>query len=227
MSEKPLLLSSAKSGVLVGRPRHRALVRTVVLAVGVVAVLAGLADVTARAARAVLGEDALRDALAPAAAEGRTLTTTSLPATEVPARLRVAALGIDARVERVGLKSGAMSAPKSFDNVGWYEKGSMPGGAGNAVFAGHVNNARTQSGVFENLSKIKLGDYVTVEGEDGKTLVYRVKEIAQYPWDQAPAPAIFATEGPSQLVLITCEGEWLHTERTFDKRLVVIARLAY
>jgi len=197
-------------------------------------VLVGLADVTSRMAQSVLGEDALFDAFAPAAAPRPASATpaaaagTTTTGVLVPARLKVPGLGIDAKVEEVGQRGdGAMGTPADFMNVGWWSEGSKPGERGSAVFAGHVNNALTKPGVFEHLSQIKKGDYITVSDTGGRTLVYEVQEIALYETDRAPLARIFARTGPSQLVLITCEGDWLEEEQSFDKRLVVIARPAY
>lgn len=231
MQEKPLLLPSASRIVLVeADPAWAVWLRRVAIAIGLFVVLVGLADVVSRAARATLGEGALFDAFAPAAAikpvpvpaaGASGATTTSF----VPARLKVPTLGIDAPVEEVGRKAdGTMGTPKDFMNVGWWGQGSKPGAPGNAVFDGHVNNALTKAGVFEHLSQIKKGAYVTVSDTEGHTLVYEVVEIALYAPDEAPLGKIFATSGPSRLVLITCEGEWVQDERQFDKRLVVIAR---
>jgi sortase (surface protein transpeptidase) len=95
------------------------------------------------------------------------------------------------------------------------------------VFAGHVNNARTTAGVFSNLSKLSIGDYVTLLDENGKSLVYQVSAKAEYPADEAPASEIFANTGPSKIILITCEGEWVPAQRTFEKRLVITAIPSY
>ena len=116
-----------------------------------------------------------------------------------------------------------MATPTDYADVAWYALGGRPGGEGNAVFAGHVNNALTKSGVFAHLTQLHLGDYVTVSDKDGHTLVYKVTAIDQYPADEAPAANIFAAQGPSQLVLITCDGDWVPAQKTFDKRLVITA----
>lgn len=235
MQEKPLLLPSASRIVLVpADPAWAVWLRRVAIVVGIFVVLYGLADATSRLAHAVLGDDALFEAFAPAAAPrpapivptaGAASTATATTTSFVPARLRVPALGIDAKVEEVGRKQdGTMGTPGDFKNVGWWGQGSKPGQPGNAVFDGHINNALTQAGVFEHLSQIDKGDYVTVSDTEGHTLVYEVVEVTLYSPDEAPLHKIFATSGPSRLVLITCEGEWVQDERQFDKRLVVIAR---
>ncbi|HEY6020395.1 MAG TPA: class F sortase, partial [Candidatus Paceibacterota bacterium] len=84
-----------------------------------------------------------------------------------------------------------------------------------------------KSGVFGHLSQIHLGDYVTVTDANGHTIVYKVTAVDQYPADQGPAASIFAAQGPSQLILITCDGDWVPAQKTFDKRLVITATPAY
>ena len=228
MQEKPLLLPSAKTAVWV-RPGagYAHYVRMGTIGIGLLCVLVGAADVTARLAAVVAGDNAALVAFGPAAALQRPgLFATSSPGVLTPARLKIPSLGVNAAVETVGIKAdGTMGTPKNFDNVGWYSPGSKPGEEGPAVFAGHVNNGGIRKGVFEKLSKIKTGDYVTVEDAAGRSKIYKVSSVREYP-AEAPAGELFAPGGPSRLVLITCDGEWLPAERTFDKRLVVVADAA-
>lgn len=225
MQERLLLLSPASA-----ESRWALALRCVALAAGIFVVLVGLADVTSRVAHAALGDDALFDAFAPAAAikpSAAIVPAVSASSTGafVPALLKVPSLGISAKVEEVGRKAdGSMGTPADFMDVGWWGEGSKPGAAGSAVFDGHVNNALTKAGVFEHLSQVHKGDYVTVSDASGRTLVYEVSEVSLYGADQAPLADIFSKTGPSQLVLITCDGEWVQDERSFDKRLVVVAR---
>jgi len=228
MPEKPLLLPSAKTAVWV-RPAegYAHYVRMGAIGIGLLCVLVGAADVTARLARSAAGDNAALVAFGPAAAlQNPGLFATSSLGVLTPARLKIPSLGVNAAVETVGIKAdGTMGTPKNFDNVGWYSPGSKPGEEGPAVFAGHVNNGGMRKGVFEKLSKIKTGDYVTVEDAAGRSKIYKVSSVREYP-AEAPAGELFAPGGPSRLVLITCDGEWLPAERTFDKRLVVVAEAA-
>lgn len=234
MSAKLSLLSSNNHS------RTARSLRLVAIGIGAFAVIWGAADVTSRIAHATLGDSANLSVFGPAAAmqdpsllnalkgtnAAATSTATSTPFT--PARLKIPSIGVDANVEQVGQKAdGSMATPTEFADVGWYALGGRPGAAGNAVFAGHVNNALTKAGVFGHLSQVHLGDYVTVADKDGRTLVYKVTAIDEYPADQAPAASIFAATGPSQLVLITCDGDWVSSQKTFDKRFVVTAVPAY
>ncbi len=230
MQENHLLLQSAKSGVIVAPAHERRAynTRVAIIAVGIVCVLVGAADITSRLVNN-LGPDAAFLAFAPAVTINRPSPSATITPADiiVPARLKIPSLGINAKVESVAIRAdGAMATPSNFDNVAWYSPGAKPGAQGSAVFAGHVNNALFKSGVFERLAQINKGDYVTVEDSAGKSSVYRVSSVEEYQPD-ALTDALFVTTGPSRLVLITCTGNWVQVTRSYDKRLVVIAEPAY
>ena len=207
--------------------------RTAALLIGVFVVVFGAADAASRIAQTAFGSNASLYAFAPAVALLQNQDAGTIPATSVasttalfPARLQIPSIGVNAKVEQVGKKAdGSMGTPSNFTDVAWYAAGSAPGQAGNAVIDGHVNNALTMAGVFQHLSQIALGDTITVVNASGTKMDFIVTNIEQYPVDSAPAASIFATSGPSQLVLITCDGIWVPSEKSFDKRLVVFASL--
>ena len=245
MSEKHLLLSSAKSGVLISSGSRdfvawfnddstwSARVRIGALAVGLAVVVVGGVDILSRVAPTMPNNTgylafapaivALDPSVLPFLTPASGATTTPL----TPARLAIPSLNVDARVEEVGVKeNGQMANPSGFSTVGWYKYGSEPGGEGRAVIAGHVNNALGLSGVFARLSEIAIGEKIVVSDSTGRTLTYIVQTKNQYDSSDAPLAEIFKITGPSELVLITCEGDWIPSARSYDKRLVVVARLA-
>lgn len=201
-------------------------------AVGTFVILFGLYDLTNRVSK-IVGDRIAFMAFAPAVTLFSATSTDAFfgaprasAAPLVPTQISISSIGVRASVEQVGKQAdGSMGTPKKFEDVAWFSLGSKPGSAGNAVFAGHVNNSLTRAGVFEHLASIKLGDSIWVSDSVGHTLEYKVSAIEQHSADKAPAETIFATTGPSQIVLITCDGEWVPEDKTFSKRLVVFARL--
>ncbi len=203
------------------------------IVVGIFVVLVGAADVTARVARSAFGPNAAFMAFAPAVALNNPLFVQNSPSTPIasttpltPARLVIPVIGVNAAVEQVANKAdGSMGTPSTFGDVAWYMLGPKPGAPGNAVIDGHVNNALTTAGVFEHLSQLKAGDLIMVSDATGKTLTYTVRGVEAYGTSNTPIDSIFTTTGPSQLVLITCEGEWVQSQHSFNERLVVYALL--
>ncbi len=204
--------------------------RRIALVLGVLVILVGTADVFTRAAAFVSTTDISFDAFAPGALIVNPELWGEIHGTStaafVPATLIIPAIGVEAPVEQVGKKAdGSMDTPKKLSDVAWYEPGQKPGEPGNAVFAGHVNNALGLAGVFKELSKLKEGDRIEVEGAGGERLVYEIESVSEYFLDNAPISDIFTNRGPSKIALITCQGSWDASTRTYDKRLVVVAHL--
>lgn len=143
-----------------------------------------------------------------------------------PVRLRIPALSIDAKVQKVGLtKTGALGTPDNFTDVGWYRWGAKPGEQGNAVIDGHVDNGLDLAGVFKHLNEITPGADIYVDEADGTQAHYVVTDVESYPYHEVPMDAIFNDEAGARLMLITCDGGWVSGEDTYDHRLVVYAKL--
>lgn len=201
-------------------------VRIVLVAIGICFVLYGAADMASRVAHAALGGGANLIAFGPAIHVEQSAVFASSTTPIAPERLVIPAIGVDAHIEQVGSKpDGSMATPSTFGDVAWYKLGSQPGAQGNAVIAGHVNNALTKVGVFEHLSDLKIGDVIGVSDGSGHVLHFAVRDIEDYSSSNAPLSSIFATNGPSQVVLITCDGDWDPLARSYDHRLVIFAGL--
>lgn len=158
------------------------------------------------------------DQIEPASPEEQDQTNFGLPA-----RLKIPGINIDATVEFVGLTSqGTMGVPKGPDDVGWYELGPRPGESGSAVMAGHYGTWKNgQGSVFDNLHKLSKGDKLYIEDEKGVTVTFIVRESRSYD-PKADAGDVFSSDDEkSHLNLITCEGIWNKTSKSYSERLVV------
>jgi len=146
--------------------------------------------------------------------------------TAAPVRLRIPKIGVDTTVEWVGSnEQGQMGVPVNYGNVAWFEPGTSPGTPGNAVVAGHLDS-ETGPAVFFKLEDLNPGDEVFVVNQDGEELRFVVTEKASYPADDAPLDQIFGNSVKSRLNLITCEGIFDRSSRSYDRRLVVYTELA-
>lgn len=139
-----------------------------------------------------------------------------------PVRIRIPAIQLDAPVINVGLdEQGFMDIPGTAEEVGWFSLGYVPGMPGHAVMAGHLDTQSGKAAVFWELRRLKEGDIVEVEREDGSLKRFKVTHRATYAADQAPLQELFGASTGSYLNLITCNGAWRDDLQTYDRRLIV------
>lgn len=139
-----------------------------------------------------------------------------------PMRLQIPVLHVDAKVESVGqTKNGAMQTPNLPHEAAWYNLSAIPGGLGNAVIAGHLNQRGNKPDIFWDLKKLQAGDEVFVVDQADVTWKFRVERVVAYPYTEAPLEEIFPLQPGRRLNLITCTGEWNKTQHTYNQRLVV------
>jgi len=127
----------------------------------------------------------------------------------------VLAVGVDAR--------GLLEVPRDGDDVGWYRWSAVPGEAGTAVFAGHVDTLRDGPGAFFSLSRAEPGDRVLVTLDDGGVREFSVTARESFPKRALPVDTVFRRGGPPQLVLVTCSGPFDEESRSYEENLVVTA----
>ncbi len=141
----------------------------------------------------------------------------------LPSRLRIPEIGVDASIEYVGLTAeGAMEVPKDRDTVAWFNRGARPGEIGSSVINGH-SGWRLKLAVFDDLDKLKKGDKIYSEDDKGQTIVFVVREIRMYGKNDTTSDVFSSDDGKSHLNLITCEGEWSKTDKSYSNRLVVFS----
>lgn len=158
-------------------------------------------------------------------------------ASSQPNRLIIPSLGMDAPIMPVGIDQyGAMQAPGAGHPASdpiwatsfWWKQGALPGQAGNAVLAGHVDRNDGSRAVFWNLRAIQTGDDILIINQSGQTFTFRVTSVEAFtdPDGGPNDPVIQRVFGPASaanLNLITCYGSWIGTE--YNKRLVVFSTL--
>lgn len=143
-----------------------------------------------------------------------------------PTHIRIPDIGVDASVVGVAqTETGAMDAPEDYGEVGWYRLGANPGDPGRAVLAGHVDS-KTGPAVFYQLKDLVPGSVIEVTlGDGAEVLRYAVSGTARYPEHEAPLDRIFGPSDNSELVLITCAGDFDFNVGAYPDRLVVYADL--
>ena len=141
---------------------------------------------------------------------------------KVPVRLQIEKLNVNAEIIQVSLTpEGAMDAPKGPREAGWYNLGPKPGEVGSAVIAGHYGWKDGEQAIFDELSKLKKGDRISVTAKDGSISTFEVRESRTYKADENPSEVFFSEDGKAHLNLVTCSGSWNANEESYATRLVV------
>jgi len=156
------------------------------------------------------------------------MTSTPVVADDLPSRVVIPSLHVDAAVEHIGLVApNRMAAPHAFASAGWYKYSPAPGAIGTAIILGHLDNGLGLDGVFKHLHELTPGDEIDVITQAQRTLRFRVRSLDTYPYESVPSDALVSS-GAARLVFITCAGHWLYDKQegmTYDHRLVVAADL--
>jgi LPXTG-site transpeptidase (sortase) family protein len=195
------------------------------VAVAVIALLGS--SVAADRSRALSEQGAVIAAPVHVAPVIRTASQERVPqplARSAPTRVRVPALGISAPIIPLGLtKDRALDVPTRPQDAGWWTGGATPGELGPAVIAAHVR-WKGKAGAFQNLSKAKVGQRITVRRADGRTVTFVVTRVAQYRKDQFPTLAIYGPTSRPELRLITC-ARLNVSGRGYRDNIIVFARM--
>lgn len=141
----------------------------------------------------------------------------------LPARLKIPGIDVDAAVELVGLTpAGDMDTPKKPEDVAWFNLGTRPGEKGSAVITGHYGTWKNGKGsVFDNLHKLRQGDKIFVEDDNGSTTVFVVRESRSYDPSADAIDVFSSNDEKAHLNLTTCEGIWNKDSKIYSERLVV------
>lgn len=140
-----------------------------------------------------------------------------------PVSVRVSRIGVDSPLVPLHLDAtGVLEDPDVYDRAGWFVDGPAPGDPGPAVIAGHVDSTDGPA-VFYRLRELVVGDEVSVDRSDGRTVVFRVDGVQDYPKDAFPTTAVYGPTPGSTLRLITCGGEFDHGKQSYRDNIVAYA----
>lgn len=142
-----------------------------------------------------------------------------------PVQLNVPALGINQRL--VGLRVKAdrqLDVPQSYDDIGWWSTGPVPGDPGAAVMVGHLDS-KDGPAVFSALPSLTKGAVVSVRRADGTRVRFAVTKVQSFPKDDFPDKLVYRSEGRSSLHLVTCGGTYDRSAGGYRDNVVVFADL--
>lgn len=119
----------------------------------------------------------------------------------------------------------SMQSPINIYDAGWYTGSAKPGDPGAAVIDAHASGL-TRLGLFAYLDTLKNGDLVHAERGDGQKYTYEVVHVEKVAKDKVDMQKLLRPydNGAQGLNLITCAGEYLKDEKTFDHRVIVYTK---
>jgi sortase (surface protein transpeptidase) len=145
-----------------------------------------------------------------------------------PVHVDIPAIGVSTPLMALGLNpDGTIAVPPLSRGApaGWYRYLVTPGEVGPAVILGHVDTARDGPAVFYRLQELRPGDTVAVRRTDGRTAIFTVNRVAQYPKLAFPADEVYGAVDHPALRLITCGGSFDPIHRQYRGNVVVYAEL--
>ncbi len=143
-----------------------------------------------------------------------------------PRQILISRVGIKGYVQEVPTDSNNnIGVPSNIHLAGWYNSSPLPGQTGVSIIDGHVHGIYN-SGIFQKLGQVKLGDVIDIQFGDHTwkhfvvqdTDLYSVKDTRVQQFKQLP-------DVTRQLTLITCGGTFNSKTNSYEKRVIVRASL--
>lgn len=204
----------------------------IIIIAGYVAITAWMGNSTAstQAEAEVQGNTSSADTALVGAEEGQdeskiteSILTNYTVAPDLPRALYVEKLNIAARVLPMSLNAaGNIQAPLNIYDAGWYTGSVKPGETGAMFIDGHASGP-TREGLFAYLDTLKVNDELQIEKGDGSKLTYKVVHVETVPLADVDMKKVLLPYGNASkaMNLMTCTGEWLPREKTYDHRVLV------
>jgi Sortase domain len=138
-----------------------------------------------------------------------------------PVALQIPAIGVRTSLIRLGLtRQGTLQVPGSPYVAGWYTGSPLPGEIGSSIIAGHIDSY-LGPGVFYRLRELRPGDRIYVRQANGRTAIFRVTGVHQYPKAHFPTAAVYGPVPDAELHLITCGGTFDYATHSYLSNIVV------
>lgn len=144
---------------------------------------------------------------------------------EAPARITIPQIQVDAAIEPVfTTDSGVMGTPTDPQRGGWYAQRARASEPGLSIINGHVfGGTAAVPGVFNQLHRLQQGANFSVEMSDGSIREFKVTANQSYSLAEAQE-VLYNRVHERQLNLITCVGNYIVEQETFDRRQIVVAK---
>jgi sortase (surface protein transpeptidase) len=143
-----------------------------------------------------------------------------------PIRVSIPAIGVDARVIRLGLNPDrTIQVPSNLADAGWFQPGPEPGERGAAVVVGHLES-RSGPGVFYRLRELPVGGVIEIQLQDGTTVRFVARSMIRVPKSRFPTKLVYARTKEATLRLVTCAGPLNRSTGHHQDNYIVFATIA-
>ncbi|MCK9368864.1 class F sortase [Candidatus Dojkabacteria bacterium] len=146
-------------------------------------------------------------------------------APDLPKRIKIPTLDVVGYIQSVGIDQNKdIAVPTNVHIAGWYVNSVKPGDVGLSIMDGHKDGS-TIGGVFANLKNLKKGDAFSIEYGDGSVRDFKVVEVKQLSLKKAfDLMYRKRSDIARQLNLVTCGGKYNKKTKTYEDRIIVIAK---
>lgn len=147
-----------------------------------------------------------------------------------PVSISIPAIDVASEVFAIGKAAdGTLAVPQpgpDLDKAAWFENSPTPGQPGPSIIEGHVSTDEGGPSLFFDLAELRPGDTVRVERKDGRTAVFEVTGLREFPKDEFPTELVYGGElSKPTLRLITCSN-FDPSVGSHTSNLIVFTRLA-
>lgn len=142
----------------------------------------------------------------------------------VPTSIELAGSSDPIRVVPIGVSAaGVLEPPEDISTAGWWVSGPRPGMPGRAVITGHIDSAVAGLGAFAALDLVHPGDTISLTEADGRTLHFTVTARQEVEKTQLDPRLLQRTTSVSDLLLVTCIGDFDYATRSYESNLLITA----
>jgi len=144
----------------------------------------------------------------------------------LPTALRIPSINLEAQFgPTLGVQSnGEIEVPESFDELGWYHHGPLPGNIGPAVILGHVDSFKGPAVLF-NLGQVNVGDSIFITNKEGVEVEFVIEKLDRPSQSSFPTSEVYGDLDYPGLRLITCSGTYNRGIQRYTHNLIVYAKV--
>lgn len=146
-----------------------------------------------------------------------------------PTRIDIAAIGVHSTLITVGVSpDGTLQVPQpgpDYNKAAWFRGSPTPGQVGPSLIEGHIDSAAEAPSVFFRLGQLRPGDEILVHRQDGRTAIFRVTGVKQYPKTSFPTERVYRSIDHAGLRLVTCGGKFDSATGSYLSDILVFADL--